>query len=1028
MIAKLVSFSLRQPFVIVVAALALMVWGAWSFRNLPIDAYPDLAPPHVEVITQWPGHAPEEIERQITIPVEIELNGIPKLDSLRSISRYGLSFIAMNFEYGTDSYFVREQAFERMGQAQLPAGLTPSLSPLYSPSGLIYRYVVESPDRSPQELKTIDDWVLSRHYRSIQGVADDSGLGGTTMQYQVLLDPHKLFAYGVTVPQISQQLGSNNANSGGGFYSQGGQFYYIRGLGQVRDTADIGNIVVTQKGGIPVYVKDLAKVEIGYAPRLGQFGFMRQDEAVEGVILMRVGEQAQVILKKVEAMTDDLNRNVLPPDVKVVPYYDRQGLIQETTLTVEHNLLRGMLLVLVILGLFLFSVRTALIVAVTIPFALLFSFICLDWRHIPANLLSIGAIDFGIIVDGAVVMVENIFREVAARYGQSFNLRDVIRAAARDVERPIFYAIAVIIAGYLPIYVLTGPSGRLFEPMADTMSFALLGSLICALTLLPVLCAFFLRKHVHEPEVQMYEWVREKLYGKALGWCLRNRLVTVALVLAVFGASLMLIPYIGAEFMPHLDEGALWVRATAPYTISFEEASKLSPQIRNILLSFPQVTTVANELGRPDDGTDPTGFFNNEFYVGLKPYDDKAWSGAIHTKPELIGAVQKKLQVFPGVIFNYTQPAEDAVDEAETGLKSALAVKIFGSDLATLEDKAKQTREALAKVPGITEITVVRELGQPSLVITPDRAKLARYGLNVDDVNTLIGTAMGGQAATQVIQGERQFDLVVRMQEQFRGDEEAIKNLLIATPDGQQLPLSQFADVRVESGAAFIYRESNSRYIGVQFSVEGRDLASAVGEARQKVDAAVKLPMGYKFDWGGEYKEYLASREQMKIILPLTVVLILMILFALYGNLKFPLIIFFSVLVTFPEGGLLALRLTHTNFSVSSMLGFVALMGVAVQTSVILYSFINKLRLEGKDIMTATHEASLLRLRPIMMTALVACFGLLPAAMSTGIGSDSQRPFAIVIVGGLASRLLLSVFLAPVLYALTAREGDTLQV
>src|SRR5664280_2764870 len=478
-----------------------MVWGAWSFQKLPIDAYPDLAPPHVELITQWPGHAPEEIERQITIPIEIELNGIPKLDSLRSISRYGLSFIAMNFEYGTDPYFVREQAFERMGDAQLPAGLTPSLSPLFSPSGLIYRYVVQSSDRSPQELKTSEDWVLARHYRSIQGVADDSGLGGTTMQYQVLLDPHKLFAYGVTVPQIFQQLGSNNANSGGGFYSQGGQFYYIRGLGQVRDTADIGNIVVTEKGGIPVYVKDLAKVEIGYAPRLGQFGYMRQDEAVEGVILMRVGEQAQVILRRVEAMTQELNERVLPPDVKVVPYYDRQSLIEETTKTVEDNLLRGMALVLVILGLFLFSVRTALIVAITIPFALMFSFICLDWRHIPANLLSIGAIDFGIIVDGAVVMVENIFRELAERHEEeTLHVVDVIRAAARDVERPIFFSVAVIIAGYLPIYVLTGPSGRLFQPMADTMTFALLGSLLCALTLLPVLCAFFLRKHVHEPK------------------------------------------------------------------------------------------------------------------------------------------------------------------------------------------------------------------------------------------------------------------------------------------------------------------------------------------------------------------------------------------------------------------------------------------------------------------------------------------------------------------------------------------------
>jgi len=1027
MIARLVSFALRQPFLIIVAALAVMVWGAWSFQKLPIDAYPDLSPPHVELITQWPGHAPEEIERLVTIPLEIELNGIPRLDTLRSISRYGLSFIAMNFEYGVDQYFVREQAFERMPNAQMPSGVSPSLSPMFSPSGLIYRYVVESPDRSPQDLKTIEDWVLERHYRSIQGVADDSGMGGTTMQYQVLLDPNKLFAYGVSVPQIFQQLGNNNANSGGGFYSQGGQFYYIRGLGLVRDTADIGNIIVQEKNGIPVRVKDLAQTEIGYAPRLGQFGYMKQDEAVEGVILMRVGEQAQVILKRVEAMTKELNEHVLPPDVKVVPYYDRQSLIQETTKTVEANLVRGMLLVLVILGIFLFSPRAALIVAVTIPFALLFAFICLDWRHIPANLLSIGAIDFGIIVDGSVVMVENIFRELASREGQKYSLVEVIRAAAHDVERPIFFAIAVIIAGYLPIYVLTGPAGRLFQPMADTMSFALLGALLCALTVLPVLCSYFLRGRIHEPKVRLYDWVRRQ-YARTLGWCLRHRMVTVCLVLLVFASSLLLIPSIGGEFMPHLDEGALWVRATTPYTISFEEASALSPQIRNILMSFPQVTTVANELGRPDDGTDPTGFFNNEFYVGLKPYNDATWKGEIHSKPELIGAVQKKLSAFPGIIFNYTQPAEDAVDEAETGLKSALAVKIYGPDLNLLADKAKQVKDILTKIPGITEITVVSETGQPSLIITPDRAKLARYGLNVSDINTLIGTAMGGQAATQVIQGERQFDLVLRMQERFRNDENAIRNLLVSTPDGQYLPLSQFCEVKEESGASFIYRESNSRYIGIQFSVEGRDLASAVGEARKKVDDAIKLPIGYKFEWGGEYKDYLASQAQMKIILPLTVVLVLAILFALYGNFKFPIIIFFSVLVTEPVGGLLALRLTHTNFSVSSMLGFVALMGVAVQTSVILYSFINKLRLEGKPIMQATLEASVLRLRPIMMTALVACFGLLPAAMSTGIGSDSQKPFAIVIVGGLASRLLLSVFLAPVLYALVARDGDTLQV
>src|SRR5580658_6857234 len=677
MIAKLVSFALRQRFLIVIASLALMLWGALSFRKLPIDAYPDLSPPHVEIITQWPGHAAEEIERLVSIPIEIEMNGIPRLEALRSISLYGLSAIEMNFEYGADPYFVREQAFERMANASVPSGLQPTISPLFSPSGLIYRYVLQSPDRSPQDLKVIEDWVLERHYRALQGVADDSGFGGTTMQYQVLLDPNKLFAYGVTVPQVTQQLSDNNANAGGGFYSQGGQFYYIRGLGLVRDTADIGNIVLQEKNGIPVHVKDIAKVEIGHAPRLGQFGYMQQEEAVEGVILMRVGEQAQVILRRVEAMTKELNEHVLPPDVKVVPYYDRQGLIEETTKTVEDNLLRGMLLVLVILGLFLFSVRTALIVAVTIPFALMFSFICLDWRHIPANLLSIGAIDFGIIVDGSVVMVENIFRELAAQHGTKPDVNKVIRAAAHDVERPIFYAVAVIIAGYLPIYVLSGPSGRLFEPMADTMSFALLGALLCALTVLPVLCAYFLRRNVHEPKALGYEKMRTG-YGRMLGWCLRNRTITVCFCLLVFASSLLLLPFIGGEFMPHLDEGALWVRATTPYTISFEEASKLSPEIRNILASFPQVTTVANELGRPDDGTDTTGFFNNEFYVGLKPYNDKAWSGEISHKKDLVEAIQKKLSAFPGVIFNFTQPAEDAVDEAETGLKSALAVKIFG--------------------------------------------------------------------------------------------------------------------------------------------------------------------------------------------------------------------------------------------------------------------------------------------------------------------------------------------------------------
>jgi cobalt-zinc-cadmium resistance protein CzcA len=1027
MIDRIVSFALSQRFLVLVAMLGLAIWGVVSFQNLPIDAYPDLAPPRVQIVTQWPGHAAEEVERQITIPLEVEMNGIPKLDTLRSISIYGLSSVTMNFDFDTDPYFARAQAFERIPDAQVPEGVTPGMSPLFSPSGLIYRYVLQSPDRSAQDLKILDDWVLNRRYRSIQGVADDSGLGGTTMQYQVQLDPNKMVSYGVNVAQVSEQLGANNANAGGGFYAQGGQFIYVRGLGQVKSLADIGNIVIATHAGIPVYVKDVATVAIDHAPRLGQFGFMRENDAVEGVILMRVGEQAQVVLEKVREMTDLLNRTILPPDVKILPYYDRTELIQETTRTVEKNLVRGMILVMIVLGLFLFSVRTALIVAVTIPFALLFSFICLDWAHIPANLLSIGAIDFGMIVDGAVVMVENIVRELAERRGQEYDPIDIIRGAARDVERPIFYAIAVIIAAYLPIYVLTGPSGRLFRPMADTMSFALIGSLVCSLTLLPVLCAYFLRKQVKEPEVAIFDRIRNG-YARLLRVTLRHRPATLAVCVGICGLSLVLAPFIGSEFMPHLDEGSLWIRATMPYTISFDEASKLGPQIRNILLSFPQVTTVANELGRPDDGTDPIGFFNDEYFVGLKPYDDSAWEGSVRDKAALTAAIQQKLDAFPGIIFNYTQPAEDAVDEAETGLKSSLAVKIFGPDLQILETQAEGVRKVISGVPGIRDITLVRELGQPSLTIEPDRAKIAQYGLNVADINTLIETAVGGTSATQVIQGERSFDLVVRLQEPFRENMDAIKDLLVTTPDGQHLPLSQFADIKISKGASFIYRESSSRFIGIQFSVDGRDLAGAVQDAQRQVAAAVPLPSGYTFDWGGEYKEYLAAKEQMLVIIPTTIVLILLILFALYGNLKFPAIIMFSVLVTVPVGGLLALKLTGTHFSVSSGFGFVALMGVAVQTSVILYSFINKLRLEGKPIAVATYEASLLRLRPILMTALVACIGLLPAAMSTGIGSDSQKPFAIVIVGGLISRLALSIFLAPVLYAMVASDDDVLKV
>jgi cobalt-zinc-cadmium resistance protein CzcA len=1032
MIHRVVQFALQQRFLVMMVTVLIIIAGAVSFQRMPVDAYPDLSPPMVELITQWPGHAAEEVERLTTLPLELAMNGTPHLQVMRSISLYGLSDLRLTFDESVDPYFARQVVFQRIGDASLPTGVTPSMAPLFSPSGLVYRYVLESPDRSPQELKTYNNWIIARAYRSVPGVADDSGLGGPTMEYQVLLDPARLYNYHLPVVQVLNALTANNANTGGGFYSQGGQFYYVRGLGLLKNTEDIGEVVVGSNNGVPIRVKDVGHVEIGHAPRLGIFGFQtatqKNDDAVEGIILMRRGEQPQTVLQGVEKKTEDLNRNVLPPDVKIRPFYDRSDLVRVTTDTVEWNLIRGMVLVLIVLIFFLVSVRAAVITALTVPLALLFAFIFLHLTGEAANLLSIGAIDFGIIIDGTIVMVENIYRELSLRHGQNYKLNEVILIAARDVDRPIFYSVAVIIAGYLPIYALTGPAGKLFHPMADTMAFALIGALVLTLTVVPVLASYWFKKGVQEKPNRIFEWVRDG-YATRLEWCLNHPKMTLFVGTLIFASTLLLIPLIGGEFLPHLDEGALWVRATMPYTISFEESSKFAPKIRDLLSKYPQVTVVGSELGRNDDGTDPTGFFNCEFYVGLKPYGDGAWKkGSIHSKEELIADLQKKLEAYPGVIFNYTQPAEDAVDEALTGLKSALAVKIFGPDLEVLQKKAVEIKNVLARTEGFSELTVVRELGQPSLLVEADRQKIARYGINVADVEAVVQTAIGGQAATQVIQGEKLFDLVVRMEPQYRSSTREIGNILVPAPAGQQIPLSELATIKESTGASFIYRENNSRYIGIQFSIEGRNLKGVVNEGQAAVAKSVKLPEGYTLDWGGEYSELLEAESQFVIIGPLALLLIFMILFALYGNFKFPITIALGVILTEPVGALIALKLTHTPWSVSSILGLLALLGVSVETAVILVSYINKLRLEGKSVREATLGASLLRLRPIMMTALVACLGLLPAAMSTGVGSDTQKPFAIVVVAGLLSRLLLGFFVNPVLYEIVARDGDVLQV
>ena len=889
--------------------------------------------------------------------------------------------------------------FNRLSDLTLPTGVSPSLSPMSAPSGLIYRYVLQSPDRSPMELKTFEDWTIEPQYKSVPGVADDSGFGGGTMQYQVLLDPARVASVGLSVPQVESALTANNDNSGGGFYSQGGEFYYVRGLGRLETLDDIGNVVLAVHDGVPVLVKDVGRVVIGIAPRLGEFGYEKQDDAVEGVILLRTGEKTQDVLKGVEAKTRELNDQILPKDVKVVPFYDRSDLVDLTTQVVERNLLRGMVLVIVVLIFFLYDLRAGLIVAASIPLALLFAFICLDLQNASANLLSIGAIDFGILVDGAVVMVENIFRQIVARKGTSLNVKDIVLDAAAEVDRPLFYSVAVIVAGFLPIYVLSGPSGTLFKPMADTMVFALVGSLIVTLTLLPVLCAWFMRNGVRERRNAAFEFIKNA-YTRGLDACLERPWTTTFASAVLLAVSLLLIPRIGAEFMPQLDEGALWVRATMPYTISFDESAKIAPKVRDILRSFPEVTTVASELGRPDDGTDSTGFFNVEFYVDLKPY--ASWNGAYRNKAGLIEAINRKLQAFPGITFNYTQPAEDAVDEAETGLKSALAVKVFGANLETLQQKGKSVKQILERVRGIRDVTLVQELGQPSLSIKINRAAIARYGLNVADINALVQTAIGGDAATQVVQEEKQFDLIVRLEREYRDNAEEIGNILVATAAGQQIPLKELADIRVTNGASFIYRQNNSRYIGVQFSVEGRDLAGAVNDAIQQVNKKVSLPQGYRLDWGGEYSEYTASRAQLNVILPLTLFLIFLLLFALYSNFKFPFITVLGVLLSAPVGGIVALWISGTPFSASSGIGFLALFGVSVQTAIVYISYVNELRRDGTPLAESIRQGAILRLRPIMMTALVAALGLLAG----GVGHGRRHRYSAAVRAGHRQRLV----------------------
>lgn len=1035
MIKRLVDFALENRFLVLAAALLLFAWGAISFHQLPVEAYPDVANNYVEVITQWPGISAEQIEQQVTIPLENVMNGIPGVAHLRSFSIFGLSDLKLIFDDDTENAWNRERVLERLAQVTLPPGVVPQMGTDWSPVGQIYFYTLHStnPQYDVMELKSLEDWVIEKNLKAVPNIVDVATFGGPTREYQVRVDPNKLIAYGLGLGQVEQQLTNNNVNAGGSFLEAGLQQINVREVGLVRNVRDIQNTVITTKTGTPIRVKDIAEVSQGPKIRLGQFArairredgkIIDNDDVVSAWVPMRKGADAESALVGLHAKVQELNDRILPAGVKIVPFIDRSELVHHTTKTVLHNLTEGIVLVVIILLLFLGNIRGAIIVALTIPFSLLFAATCLRLKGIPANLLSLGALDFGMVVDGAVVMVENIVRHLSRREDNR-PPKQKIFDAAHEVQRPVFYAIAIIITAYLPIFTLQRVEGRLFKPMAWTVAFALLGALLFSILVAPVLSSFFFARDTREWDNPVMKWLIGR-YRAALGWAIRLRALTVAggvasLALAVY---LTVGGVIGSEFLPHLDEGALWVRGTLAPSTGPSEGIRVANQGRIVLCSFPEVTECTSQVGRPDDGTDTTGFFNTEYFAGLKPKDQ--WRPGFHKdKEQVIAAMSRELAKIPGVIWNFSQPIADNMEEAVSGVKGQLATKIYGDDLRVLEQKADQVINIMRGVRGIEDLGVFRVLGQPNLNLTVDRMQAARYQINVADVQDAIQTAVGGNALTQVLQGEARYDLVMRYLPKYRDRKEAIQNIRLLSPTGERVSLAQLCKIEERDGASEIYREGNQRYIAVKYSVRERDLGGAVEEAIQKVNAQVQLPRGYHINWEGEYESEKRAEERLLVIVPLTVLVIFIILYTMFRSFKWAILILANVMLA-RIGGLLALLVTHTNFSVSSGVGFLALFGVSVQTGVIMLEYINQIRARGVPIAESAIEGAVLRLRPIMMTMLVATLGLLPAALSHDIGSDSQRPFAIVIVGGLISDLAMSIFLLPTLYVWMAREHDIL--
>jgi cobalt-zinc-cadmium resistance protein CzcA len=1028
-----VNFALRQRVLILVLFVAAMAGGYLAFQQLNIEAYPDPTPPMVDVVTQAQGLSAEEIERYITIPIEVQTAGIRHLNAIRTISLYGLSDVKLQFTFDYTYEEAEQKVLNRLAQlAPLPNGAQPQISPT-SPTGEIYRYqLVGPPGYSVMDLKTLQDWVLQRRFRAVPGVIDVTGWGGKSKTYEITVDLQKLMSYGLTLPQLLQTLGNSNINVGGNTVNIGPQSAVVRGVGLVRSLDDLANTMLTQTNGSPVFVRDVAGVVVGHQPRLGIAGKDDQDDIVEGIVLMRRGEQSMPTIRRVEAEVDKINTsNILPPGVRIERIYDRQDLIGTTTRTVLHNMVFGIALIFVIQWLFLGNLRSALIVAATIPFALFFAIGLMVMRGESANLLSVGAIDFGLIVDATVLMVESIFRylaeepagEPARKISKKGRLRGklaVISDAANGVNRSIFFAAAIIIASFVPLFTLSGVEGHIFGPMAKTYAYALAGGLLATFTVTPAMSAVLLPDRVEERDTLLVRALH-RIYGPVLHFALANKLLTLAGAALLVVSTGLALRSLGMEFLPKLEEGNLWIRATMPSSVSLEEGNGYVNRIRQIIKSFPEVEAVVSQDGRPDDGTDATGFFNAEFFAPLTPVAE--WPKGID-KDALTKAMADALgSQFPGIELNFSQYIQDNVEEAVSGVKGENSIKVIGNDLKTLAETANKIKAAIATVPGITDLAVFASLGQPTIKIEIDRERAARYGLAPGDINSTIQAAIGGQAAGDLYEygSDRHFPIIVRLAPEYRQSLDAIRDITVGAQGGgqggagqgsgvMQVPLSEVASVELVSGASFIYREAQQRYLPVKFSVRNRDLGSAILEAQQKIQQEVQLPPGYRLEWVGEFGNLQDAISRLKIVVPASIALIALLLYVNFSSLTDTLLAI-SVIPMALIGGIFALVLTGTPFSVSAAIGFIALLGISVMDGIIVLSAFNGLAAAGVDRTTAILRTCETQMRPVVMTCIVACVGLLPAAISSGIGSQVQKPLALVVVGGilLAPALILVV-------------------